>query len=101
MNAVAGSPKEKESELLPTSLTWSKWMVEKPENRFLGEWIELGRNLRIASDEEILSLISSVETYLEGMLDGETLASPEYGQYVRGCAKTTLKAARTELRNRA
>lgn len=88
MNAVAGSRKAKESKHLPTSLKGTKWMVEKPELLVVGEWIELGRKLRSAPDEEILSFIGSVETYLE------------YREYVRRYAKTILEAARAEQRKR-
>jgi hypothetical protein len=100
MNAVAGSRKEKESELVPTSPTGTKWTVEKPKNHLLAEWIEFGHTLRIASEEDILSLISKVETYLGSLQNDETLADAAYGEYVRGCAKTTLRAAQSELRNR-
>jgi hypothetical protein len=102
MNAVAGSPKEKESGLAPGSLAETKWPVENPEMRPLGEWIEFGRKLRSASDEEILSLIGSVVTYLEDKLNDETFPSTyyDYREYVRGYAKTTLKAARAELTKR-
>jgi hypothetical protein len=102
MNAVAGSPKEKESGLAPRSLAGTKWPVENPEVRALGEWIEFGRKLRSASDEEILSLIGSVVTYLEDKLNDETFPSTyyDYREYVRGYAQTILKAARAELRKR-
>ena len=88
MNAVAGSRKAKESEHVPTSLKGTKWTVDKPELLVVGEWIELGRKLRSAPDEEILSFIGSVETYLE------------YREYVRRYAKTILEAARAEQRKR-
>jgi hypothetical protein len=100
MNTVAGSQKERESSLAPTSLAGTKWPVEKPEIRALGEWIEFGRKLRSASDEEILSLIGSVVIYLEDKLNDETPPSADYGAYVRGHAKTILEAARAELRKR-
>jgi hypothetical protein len=101
MNTVAGSQKEKESGLAPTSLAGTKWPVEKPEIRALGEWIEFGRKLRSASDEEILSLISSVVRYLEDKLNDETLASTDdYREYVRGYANTILKAAQDEYAKR-
>ena len=78
MKAVASSRKEKESDLVPTtSLAGTKWTVEKPETRALGEWIEFGHKLRSASDEEILSLMSSVATYLEEKLNEETLPSTD------------------------
>ena len=96
MNTVAGSRKE-ESGLAPTSLAGTKWPVEKPEIRTLGEWIEFGRKLRSASDEEILSLIGSVVMYLEKLKD-ETFPSTHYNykEYVRGYANTILKAAQDE-----
>jgi len=102
MNTVGGSPKEKGSSLAPTSLAAIKWPVENPEIRPLGEWIEFGRKLQSASDEEILSLISDVVTYLEDKLNEETFPStyPSYREYVRGYAKTILKATRAELRKR-
>jgi hypothetical protein len=110
MNAVAGSRKEKESGLAPTSLAGTKWPVENPEMRALsewtlGEWIEFGRKLRSASDEEILALIGGVVMYLEDELNNEPFPSPYYNynnytEYVRGYAKTILKAARAELRKR-
>src|SRR5215208_8379138 len=102
MNTVAGSRKERESSLAPTSLSGSKWPVEKPETRALGEWIEFGRKLRSASDEEILSLIGSVETHLEDKLNDETSPSAHYDYrvFVRGYAKTILEAARAELGKR-
>ena len=97
MNTVAGSRKERESGLAPTSLAGTKWPVEKPEIRTLGEWIEFGRKLRSASDEEILSLIGSVVMYLEKLKD-ETFPSTHYNyrEYVRGYANTILKAAQDE-----
>ena len=88
MNAVAGSRKAKESEHVPTSLKGTKWTVDKPELLVVGEWIELGRKLRSAPDEEILSFIGSVETYLK------------YSEYVRRYAKTILEAAKAEQRKR-
>ena len=98
MNAVEGSQKEKESSLVPTSLAGTKWPVEKPEIRALGEWIEFGRKLRSASDEEILSLIGSVVIYLKDQLKDETFPSTYYNyrEYVRGYANTILKAAQAE-----
>ncbi len=97
MNTVAGSRKERETSVAPTSLSGTKWPVEKPEIRALGEWIEFGRKLRSASDEEILSLMSSVATYLEEKLNEETLPSTDdYREYVRGYANTILKAAQVE-----
>ena len=100
MNAVAGSRKAKESKHVPTSLKRTKWMVEKPELLVVGEWIELGRKLRSAPDEEILSFIGSVETYLKDKVNDETLPSADYREYVRRYAKTILKAARAEQRKR-
>jgi hypothetical protein len=98
MNTVAGSRKERESSLAPTSLSGTKWPVEKPETRAVGEWIEFGRKLRSASDEEILSLIGSVVMYLEDKLKDETFPSIHYNyrEYVRGYANTILKAAQVE-----
>ena len=98
MNAVAGSRKERESSLAPTSLSGTKWPVEKPETRAVGEWIEFGRKLRSASDEEILALIGSVVIYLEDKLKDETFPSTHYNyrEYVRGYANTILKAAQVE-----
>ncbi len=99
MNTVAGSRKEEEEAgLAPTSLAGTKWPVEKPEIRALGEWIEFGRKLRSASDEEILSLIGSVVIYLEDKLKDETFPSTHYNyrEYVRGYANTILKAAQVE-----
>jgi hypothetical protein len=98
MNTVAGSRKEKESGLAPTALVGTKWPVEKPEIRALGEWIEFGRELRSASDEEILSLIGSVVIYLKDQLKDETFPSTYYNyrEYVRGYANTILKAAQDE-----
>jgi hypothetical protein len=104
MNAIAAGPwNEKESGLLaPPSLAETKGTLENPENSPLGEWIEFGRKLRSASDEEILSLIGSVETYLEDKLHEETFPSTHYNYrvYIRGYAKTILNAARAELRKR-
>ena len=99
MNNVAASRKEKESGLAPTSsLAGIKWPIEKPEIRTLGEWIEFGRKLRSASDEEILSLIDSVVMYLEDKLKDEPFPSTHYNyrEYVRGYANTILKAAQVE-----
>jgi hypothetical protein len=98
MNTVAGSRKERESSLAPTSLSGTKWPVEKPETRAVGEWIEFGRELRSASDEEILSLIGSVVIYLKDKLKDETFPSTHYNyrEYVRGYANTILKAAQEE-----
>ena len=102
MKPLAGSRKEKELDLVPTpSLAGTEWLVEKPEIRALGEWIEFGHKLRSASDEEILSLIRSVVMYLEDNQNDETLLSTgEYREYVRGYANTTLNAARAELAKR-
>ena len=98
MNTEAGSRKEKESGLAPTFLAGTKWPVEKPEIRALGEWIEFGRELRSASDEEILSLIGSVVIYLKDQLKDETFPSTDYNyrEYVRGYANTILRAAQDE-----
>jgi hypothetical protein len=99
MNTVAGSENEKESGLAPTSIAGTtKCPVEKPEIRALGEWIEFGRKLRSASDEEILSLIGSVAMYLKDELKDETFPSTDYNyrEYVRGYANTILKAAQAE-----
>ena len=98
MNTVAGSRKERESSLAPTSLSGSKWPIEKPEISALGEWIEFGRELRSASDEEVLSLIGSVAMYLKYQLKDETFPSTDYNyrEYVRGYANTILKAAQDE-----
>jgi hypothetical protein len=102
MNNVAGSRKEEESGLAPTSLAGTKWPVAKPEIRALGEWIEFGRKLRSVSDEEILSLIGSVAMYLKDELNDETFPSTHYNykEYVRGYANTILKAAQAELAKR-
>src|ERR671919_1779105 len=102
MNAVAGSRKERESSLAPTSLSGTKWPEEKPETRAVGEWIEFGRKLRSASDEEILALIGSVVIYLEDKLKDETFPSTHYNyrEYVRGYANTILKAAQVECAKR-
>ena len=79
MNTVAGSENEKESGLAPTSIAGTtKCPAEKPEIRALGEWIEFGRKLRSASDEEILSLIGSVAMYLKDELKDETFPSTDY-----------------------
>ena len=75
-------------------------MVEKPELLVVGEWIELGRKLRSAPDEEILSFIESVETYLKDKVNDETLPSADYREYVRRYAKTILEAARAEQKKR-
>ena len=91
---------QKESELALMFLDGNKWPVEQPELCVLGKWIEFGRKLRSASDGEILSLIASVEIYLENKLDDETLPDPNYREYVRGYAKRILKAARAELTKR-
>jgi hypothetical protein len=99
MNTVAGSENEKESGLAPTSIAGTtKCPAEKPEIRALGEWIEFGRKLRSASDEEILSLIGSVAMYLKDELKDETFPSTDYNyrEYVRGYANTILKAAQDE-----
>ena len=99
MNTVAGSENEKESGLAPTSIAGTtKCPVEKPEIRALGEWIEFGRKLRSASDEEILSLIGSVAMYLKDELKDETFPSTDYNyrEYVRGYANTILKATQDE-----
>ena len=102
MNTVQGSRKQKEAGLPPTSLAGTVWSVEKPEILPLGKWIEFGRKLRSASDEEILSLIGSVETYLEDKLHDETFPSTHYNYrvYIRGYARTILQAARAELAKR-
>jgi hypothetical protein len=102
MNTAAGSRKEKESGLPPTSLAGIIWPIEKPEIRALGEWIEFGRKLRSASDEEILFLIGSIVMYLKDKLTDETLPSthPNYKEYVRGYANTILKASQAELAKR-
>jgi hypothetical protein len=98
MNTVHGSREEKESDLAPTSLAGTKWSVEKPEVLPLGEWIEFGRKLQSASDEEILSLIGSVVIYLKDKMNDETFPSTHYNyrEYVRGYANTILKAAQVE-----
>jgi hypothetical protein len=102
MNAVAAPWNEKEPGPAPTSPAGSKWTLEDPEKRAMGEWIELGRKLRSASDEEILSLIGSVETSLEDKLKDETFPSThhDYRAFVRGYAETILEAARAELGKR-
>jgi hypothetical protein len=102
MNTVAGSRKEKESGLPPPSLAGIKWPIEEPEIRPLGEWIEFGRKLRSASDEEILSLIGSIAMYLKDKLNEETFPSTHYNyrEYIRGYANTILKAAQAELAKR-
>jgi hypothetical protein len=102
MNAVAAPWNEKESGPAPRSPAGSKWTLEDPEKRAMGEWIELGRKLRSASDEEILSLIGSVESSLEDKLKDETFPSTHYNYraFVRGYAETILEAARAELGKR-
>jgi len=102
MNTVAGSRKEKESGPAPTSLAGTVWSVEKPEILPLGKWIEFGRKLQSASDEEILSLISSVVIYLKDEMNDETFPSTHYNyrEYVRGYANVILKAAQGELAER-
>jgi hypothetical protein len=102
MNTVAGSRKEKEAGLAPTSLAGTVWSVEKPEILPLGKWIEFGRTLQSASDEEILSLIGSVVIYLKVKVNDETFPSTYYNyrEYVRGYANMILKAAQTELAKR-
>jgi hypothetical protein len=102
MNAVAAPWNEKESGPALTSPEWSKWTLEDPEKRAMGEWIELGRKLRSASDEEILSLVGSVETSLEDKLNDETPPGIhyDYRAFVRGYAETILEAARAELGKR-
>jgi hypothetical protein len=102
MNTVQRSRKDKESGLAPTSLAGTVWPVEKPEILPLGKWIELGRELRSASDEEILSLIGSVAMYLKDRLKGETFPSTDYNyrEYVRGYANMILKASQAELAKR-
>jgi hypothetical protein len=103
LNTVESSQKEKESGLAPTtSLAGTKWPVEKPETRALGEWIEFGRKLQSASDEEILSLIGSVAMYLKDKRRDETFSSTYYNyrEYIRGYANTILKAAQAELAKR-
>ena len=101
MKPVAGSRKEKGSDLVSTtSLAGTKCTVEKPEIRALGEWIEFGHKLRSASDGEILALMSSVVRYLEDKQKDETLPSTDYEEYVRGYANTILKAAGAELAKR-
>ncbi len=101
LHIEGGVMKIKELGLAPTSLAGTKWTVEKPDKRALGEWIEFGHKLRSASDEEILSLISSVVRYLEDKLNDETLRSTDdYREYVRGCANMILNAARAEWAKR-
>jgi hypothetical protein len=102
MNVVAAPWNEKEPGPAPTSAAGIKWTVENPVKRAMGEWIELGRKLRGASDEEILSLMGSVETYLEVKLNNETPPSThyDYRAYVRGYAMSILEAARAELGKR-
>jgi hypothetical protein len=105
MNAVAGSQEEQESGLTPTSLAGTKWPPENPETRPLGEWIEFGRKLRRASDEELLSLTARVVTYLEDEVNDEASRSTYYDYmgyrgYVGGYARTILEAAQGELARR-
>jgi hypothetical protein len=102
MNMVQGSRKEKESGLPPKALAGTVWPLEKPEILPMGEWIEFGRKLQSASDEEILSLIGSVVMYLKDKLKDETFPSTHYNyrEYVRGYANTILKAAQAELAKR-
>jgi hypothetical protein len=102
MNTVQGSRKEKESGLPPTSLAGTIWPLEKPEILPLGKWIEFGRKLRSASDEEILSLIASVLMYLKDKLKDETFLSTHYNyrEYVRGYANMILKASQAEFAKR-
>jgi hypothetical protein len=91
----------KEAELLQRSLTESIWTAEKPELCAVGEWIELGRTLRGASEREILSLIGTVETHLEEKLEDKTrFLNADQREYVRGYAEAILDAARAELRKR-
>jgi hypothetical protein len=93
--------KTKESDLVPTPLAGTRWRVEKPDKRAVGEWIEFGYKLRSASDEQILSLISSVVRYLDDKLNDETLwSTDDYREYVRGGADITLNAARAEWAKR-
>ena len=92
---------KEESELVPTSLIGSTWPAEKPELCAVGEWIELGRTLRGASEREILSLIGTVETHLEEKLEDKTrFLNAEQREYCRGCAEAILDAARAGLRKR-
>lgn len=102
MNAVAGPQEEQEVGLTPTSLAGTKWLLENPETRALGEWIEFGRKLQSAPDEDLLSLKSSVVTYLEEKGNDEAFPSTHYNyrEYVRGYAKSILKAAQSELAKR-
>src|SRR5918994_2788592 len=98
MNKIQGSRKEKGSGLAPKAVAGTLWPVEKPEILPLGEWIEFGRKLRSASDEEILSHIGSVVMYLKDKLKDETFPSTHYNnrEYVRDYANTILKAAQAE-----
>ena len=68
----------------------------------MGEWIEFGRKLQSASDEEILSLMSSVVMYLKDKMNDETFPSTHYNyrEYVRGYANMILKAVQGELAKR-
>ena len=89
------------SGLAPTSLTGTPWPAEKHERCAVGEWIELGRTLRGASEREILSLIGTVETHLEEKLEDKTrFLNADQREYVRGYAEAILDAARAELRKR-
>ena len=90
-----------ESKLVPTSLAEGKWPTEQPERCSVGAWIEFGRTLRGASDNEILSLIGAVETHLEEKLEDKTrFLNAEYKEYVREYAEVILESARTEIRKR-
>ena len=102
MDAIAAPWNEEGSGLTPTSLAaGTKWTLENPKTRALGEWIEFGRKLLSASDEEILSLIGIVETHLEEKLEDKTrFLTAEQREYVRGYAEAILDAARAELRKR-
>jgi hypothetical protein len=105
MNTAAGSRKA-ESGLPPTSLAGTTWPVDKPEIRTLGEWIEFGCKLRIASDEEIVLLVGSVVMYLKDTLNDETNDETfprthyNYRAYVQGYANTILMVALAELAKR-
>jgi hypothetical protein len=102
MNTIRGSRKGKESGVSPTSLAGTVWPLEKPEILPLGNWIELGRKLRSAPDEQILSLIGSVAMYLKDKLKDEAFPSVHYNyrEYVRGYANMILKASQAELAKR-
>jgi hypothetical protein len=102
MNTVQSSRNEKGSGLAPKAVAGTVWPLEKPEILPLGEWIEFGRKLRSASDEEILSQIGSVVMYLKDKLKDETFPSTHYNyrEYVRGYANMILKAAQAELAKR-